>query len=282
MKVGLNLLLWAGTITEEHVPVIEKLAELGYDGVELPIFGYDPAGCEKLRRHLDRLRLGCTLTTCVPPEANPIAEEPEIRKAAVRYMKNVVEIAGILGSPIVAGPFTAPVGQLVGRRRTEGEWKRAVEVMQQAAAEAEKAGIKLALEALNRFETYFINTIADAVKFAREVASPAFGIMFDTFHANIEEEDFQSAVKQGGSHIIHVHVSENHRGTPGSGHVPFDRVFGALKSIGYDNWLTIEAFGGSVPEVAAATCIWRDIFRDNFELAEQGLRFVRETWSRAG
>ena len=280
MKVGLNLLLWAGTITEEHVPIIEKLAELGYDGVEFPIFSYDRKTSEKLRSHLDRLQLGCTLTTCVPPEANPISEDPAVRKAAVEYLKNVIDTACVLGSPVVAGPLTAPVGQLVGRRRNEEEWRRAVEVMQEVAAEANRAGVKLALEALNRFETYFINTIEDAVRFAEEVANPSFGIMFDTFHANIEEEDFEEAVKKGGKYILHVHVSENHRGVPGSGHVPFDRVFSALRSIGYDNWLTIEAFGGAVPEVAAATCIWRDLFGDSFDLAEKGLRFVRETWNK--
>lgn len=273
--------MWAGTITEEHIPVIEKLAEIGFDGVEFPIFSYDLKTAEKLRSHLDRLGLGCTLTTCVPPEANPISEDNSIRKASVDYLKKVIETACILGSPVVAGPLTAPVGYLVGRRRTEEEWKRAVGVMEEVAEEAQKAGIKLALEALNRFETYFINTIADAVALAKEVNNPAFGIMFDSFHANIEEEDFEEAVKTGGKYIVHVHVSENHRGIPGSGHIPFDRVFSTLRSMGYDNWLTIEAFGSAVPEVAAATCIWRDLFKDSFELAKEGLRFVKETWEKA-
>jgi len=281
MKIGMNLLLWDGTITEKHVPVLEKLAELGFDGVEFPVFSFDDAVNEKLRGHLDRLNLSCSIVTCVPPEANPIGDDPAVRKAGLEHMKRAIATAGILGADIVAGPFTSPVGQLVGRPRTEEEWKRGVEVMRAAAETAEAAGVKLALEALNRFETYFINTAADASRFAREVGHPNFAIMWDTFHANIEEEDIEKAMMDASEHIIHVHISENHRGIPGSGHIPFDTVFGCLRKMKYDGWLTIEAFGSALPELAAATCIWRELFRDSYDLAAKGLSLIREGWKEA-
>ncbi|HOL96577.1 MAG TPA: sugar phosphate isomerase/epimerase family protein, partial [bacterium] len=205
MKIGMNLLLWEGSITEKHVGVLEDLAAMGYDGVEFPLFAFSRAQqtqCKKLRGHLDRLKLSCSVVTCVPNEANPISEDPAIRKASLEFLKKAIATAEILGSNIVAGPFTSPVGRLVGRRRTEDEWKWGVEVMRKAAMAADKAGVTLALEAINRFETYFINTMADAYQFAKAVDHPRFGVMFDTFHANIEEENIPKAMMTAAEKIV--------------------------------------------------------------------------------
>ncbi|MGC9328092.1 MAG: sugar phosphate isomerase/epimerase family protein [Candidatus Hinthialibacter sp.] len=281
MKIGLNLLLWNAAITDEHVGVLEKLAELGYDGVEFPLFSFDKAQSKRLRKHLDRLKLKCTITSCVPPEANPISPDAAVRREAMSFMKKTVETADILGAEVIAGPFTSPVGLLVGRRRTEEEWKWGIDMMKKVAAMAEKTGVILALEAINRFETYFINTIADAAKFAKEVDHPNFKIMFDTFHANIEEENITKAMEEVGDYIAHVHISENHRGIPGTGHIRFGEVFNTLKKIKYDNWCTIEAFSSALPELAAATCIWRDIFDTNDNLAKNGLSFIQKQWAKA-
>ncbi len=280
MKIGLNLLLWDANITEKHVGILERLADLGYDGVEIPIFSFDRNECKKLRKHLDRLKLKCTITSCVPPDANPISDDAKVRRAALNHMKKTIGIAEILGAEVIAGPFTAPVGHLVGRRRTEDEWKWGVDVMNKVAKATEKGGVKLALEALNRFETYFINTGEDACKFAEDVNHPNFGIMWDTFHANIEEENIQKAMMAASDKILHVHISENHRGIPGAGHIRFGEIFNSLKKMKYNNWLTIEAFSSALLELAAATCIWRDLFRSQDEVAEKGLRFIKKQWDK--
>ena len=143
----------------------------------------------------------------------------------------------------------------MGRGRTEEEWKWGVEILQKASVIAEKAGIDLALEPINRFETYFINTVGDAYTFAEAVGSKNFGIMFDTFHANIEEENMAKALQSVISKVKHFHVSENNRAIPGTGHIRFAELFKVLKANKYDRWMTIEAFGNAVPEVAGATCI---------------------------
>ena len=281
MKIGLNLLLWDGTITDQHIPVMEKLAEIGFDGVEFPIFSFDRPQAKKLRKQLDRLKLKCTITSCVPPEADPISPDAAVRRKALNHMKKTIGIAEILGAEVIAGPFTAPVGKLTGCRRTDDEWKWGLDVMRKVAAASEKTGVILALEALNRFETYFINTSADACKFASEVDHPNFKIMWDTFHANIEEENIPKAMKAAAPYIAHVHISENHRGIPGEGHIRFGEVFKCLKGMKYDNWLTIEAFGSALPELAGATRIWRDLFDDSYGLAQKGLNFIKNGWAKA-
>lgn len=281
MKIGLNLLLWDATITDKHVDVIEKLAALGYDGIEFPVFSFDNKQFKRLRAVLDRLKLKCTITSCVPEDANPTSADAAIRRKALTHMKKTVETAAILGAEAIAGPFTAPVGYFTGKRRTEDEWKWGVELMKKVAVEAEKANVILALEAINRFETYFINTLEDLCLFAKAVDHPNFKIMFDTFHANIEEENITKAMKAAAGYIAHVHISENHRGIPGSGHIRFAEIFKTLKEIKYENWCTVEAFSGSLPELAGATKIWRDMFDTNDNLAQKSLEFIRKQWSKA-
>lgn len=281
MKIGLNLLLWDATITDKHIEVMEKLAALGYDGVEFPVFSFNNKQFKRLRQVLDRLKLKCTITSCVPPEANPTSKDAAIRRKALTFMKKTIETAEILGAEVIAGPFTAPVGYFTGSRPTEDEWKWGVDIMKKVAAETEKTGVLLTLEAINRFETYFINTLAGLCRFAKDVNHPNFKIMFDTFHANIEEENVAKAMKEAGKYIAHVHISENHRGIPGSGHIRFAEIFKTLKEMKYDNWCTVEAFSGSLPELAGATKIWRDMFDTNDNLAKKSLDFIKKQWSKA-
>ena len=147
-----------------------------------------------------------------------------------------------------------------GQAPTEEEKQRAAEVHRKAAELAAKANLTLAVEPLNRFECYFLNTMADAVDYIQRVDHPNCGVLFDTFHANIEEKDPVGCISQHVDMIKHVHISENDRGTPGKGHVDWPGTFKALRSGGYDGWLVIEAFGRALPDLAAATRVWRDFF----------------------
>jgi D-psicose/D-tagatose/L-ribulose 3-epimerase len=169
-----------------------------------------------------------------------------------------------------------------GEGPTEDEKARAVDVHRQAAEAAQEVGLRLGIESLNRFECYFLNTIADAAEYARRVDHPAFGTMYDTFHANIEEKDPVAAFADNVKEIFHVHISENDRGTPGRGHVPWLETFKAIKSSGYDGWLTIEAFGRALPALAAATRVWRDFFPSREEVYVEGYRFIRKMLKKAG
>ncbi|MCS7168619.1 MAG: sugar phosphate isomerase/epimerase, partial [Gemmatales bacterium] len=181
---------------------------------------------------------------------------------------------------LLCGPFHSPVGVVSGTGPTEDEKQRAVEVLRQVADEAQRAGIRLAIEYLNRFECYFLTTAAEAKQLVERVNHPAFRMMYDTFHANIEEKNIAQTIASIRDILIHVHISENDRGTPGSGHVHWDDTFRTLRQIGYDGWLTIEAFGRALPALAAATKIWRDLFSSPEEVYTQGLAFVKSMWAK--
>jgi D-psicose/D-tagatose/L-ribulose 3-epimerase len=276
MKYGINLLLWGANIDESHYPLLEKIKSWGFDGVEIPTFYADEPRYQKLGKKLKDIGLQCSTCVIVSEETNPIAESKEVRKAAVDFLKQTLDLNHTVGSTMMMGPYSSPVGKLVGRGRTDEEWKRAVDVFQQVAPHAEQAGVPMALEYLNRFEHYFINDTVSAAKFIDEVNHSSFKLHYDTFHSNIEEKNIADSVRAGGKRIVHVHISENDRSTPGEGHVRWDESFAALAEIGYDGWLMIEAFGTALPEIAGATCIWRKMFPNEEYLAKHGLAFMKK------
>jgi D-psicose/D-tagatose/L-ribulose 3-epimerase len=287
MKIGFNMLLWTPFVTEEHFGTLQKLKATGYDGVEVPVF----AGCgdvphyQKVAQALKDNGLQCTTCTVMPDgEHNPISPDPNSRQGAVDYLKWVLDCNAALGSEVLCGPYYQPLGGkfFSGTGPTAEEKQWAVEVHRTVADYAQQAGVTLAIECLNRFECYFLNTIADGVKHAKRVNHPNFGVMFDSFHANIEEKNPVGAVRKNVQTLRHFHVSENDRGTPGKGHVPFGRLFKALRRGGYDRWLTIEAFGRSMPELAATTCIWRDVSASPEECYQRGYKMIKEKWEKAG
>lgn len=278
MKIGMNLLLWTGRVGEEHFPLLGQLREMGYDGVELPLFDRDDAHYRRVRAELERAGLECTAVTITNPETNPIGPDPAVRRAAVDMLRERVDTLHLLGGRVLCGPLHSALGQMAGRGRTEEEWNWCVESLRQVAEHAGQAEVVLGLEALNRFELYFLNTAADARRLVDAVGHPNLRAMYDSFHANIEENSIPEAVRSLGDTLAHVHISENHRGIPGTGLVQWDETFAALRAAGYDEWLTIEAFGHKVPELAAATCIWRPIFESEEQLAREGLAFIRRRW----
>ena len=283
MRTGINLLLWTDEPTrEELLPLYERLARMGYDGVELPIFGGEPERFRALGARLADLGLARTATAICTPEADPIHPDVAVRRAALAHLERAVDCAAAAGCELLGGPLYAAIGKFSGKPPSDHEWEASLDVMQAAADHAARAGITLVFEFLNRFEIYLLNDTAQTARYARCVNRANVGVHYDTFHAHIEEKDVARAIEAAGSAIRHVHVSENDRSTPGRGQVRWAETFSALRRIGYDGWLTVEAFGAALPSLAAATKIWRRMFVDEEVLAREALLFVRRAWAEAG
>lgn len=276
----MNLLLWTAHVTEEHFPLMAKLKAAGFDGVELPLFDGDAAHYGKIKKELDDLGLACTTVTVCNPEANPISPEATLRRKGLDRIKWAIEMTATLGGENLCGPYHSPLGVFSGSGPTDMEKAHGAEILHKAAEFAQQNKVMLAIEYLNRFECYFLTTAADAAAFVKRVNHPHFRMMYDTFHANIEEKAIGPTIESIAGSFIHVHVSENDRGTPGTGHVPFDETFRALRKVKYDGWIVIEAFGRALPDLAAATRVWRDLFPTPEEVYTKGLALIKEKWKQ--
>ncbi len=282
MQIGFNMLLWTGHVQPEHWSIIEDIKKTGYDGIEVPIFEGTPDHFSKLGRELDSLGLKRTGLAIFPTvEVNPIGADPRARASALRHIMWAIECCAAMGAPQLSGPIHSTLGYFSGAAPTADERRNGAEFHRAAGDMAKKNGVKLIVEALNRFECYFLTTIADLATYLDTVDHPNVSGMYDTFHANIEEKDPIEAIKTLGRHLSHVHISENDRGTPGRGHIDMNGTFKALKASGYDGWLTIEAFGRALPQLAAATRVWRDFFPDPSQVYREGYQVIRDGWKSA-
>lgn len=275
MKYGMNLLLWTGDLSESHVPVLESLKKMGYDGVEVPMFTADPDKWAKWRKPLDDLGLERTAVTIRTDDNNPISSDPAVRAKGIAATKLTLDACAAAGVQTLVGPYHSAIGLFSGAGPTSDEWKWGVESMRQVAEHAGKVGVMLAVEYLNRFETYLLNCAKDAVRFCKDVNHPNCRTMYDTFHANIEEKSVSGAIREAAPYCAHVHISENDRSTPGQGGVNWKETFDTFKAVNYNGWLMIEAFGLALPEIAAATKIWRKMYTSEEQLARDGLAFMK-------
>jgi len=275
MQFGVNLLLWTAAFEPSHRPLLDRIRNAGFDGVEVPMYKGRDFAVAALRQGLAETQMDCTICSVLVEGLSLISEDKHNRARAMDQMRENIAVAAEAGATLIVGPMYAPVGYLPGRRRTADEWKRGVEAWQQLASWLDEHNVTAAIEPLNRFETYFLNTAEDAARFCDAVGHPRVGVLFDTFHANIEERNIASGYRSLGKHLKHVHTCENDRGTPGSGHVEWREVFEALQELHYDGWLTIESFNSNLPEIAAATAIWRDLADPPESIAFEGIHFLK-------
>jgi len=275
MRFGVNTYIWGATFGPADFHLLPRIAAGGFDGIEVPIL--DPAAfaVDAVRRELDRLGLARTAVANVPAGTSLASSDGGQRQRAREHVAACIKAARDLGAGVLAGPMYTPVGFLTGQRRTSEEWKWTVDSWQHLAGVVDDAGLEIGLEPLNRFETYFLNTAADAARLCGEIGDPRIGILVDTFHANIEEKSIGAALRHAGPHLKHLHVCENDRGIPGSGHVAWEEFFGAVAALGYDGWLTIESFGFSLGELSTAAAVWRDLAPTPDAIAFEGVTFLR-------
>jgi D-psicose/D-tagatose/L-ribulose 3-epimerase len=272
----MNLLLWTDTLSESAFPLLDEVKAIGFDAVELPCFDLDDL--ENYRawgKRLDAVGLSRTGTAVRGAADNPASSDVAVRRRGVEANQRTLDCCAAAGCTALVGPFHSALGSFSGKGPTADEWKWAVDSMRETAEHARKVGVTLALEYLNRFECYLLNTAADGARFCRDVNHPNCRMMYDTFHSHIEEKSIPEAIRALADCLVHVHISENDRSTPGSGNVRWKETFDTLYEIGYDGPMVVEAFGLALEKLVPATKIWRRMFRSEQQLAGDSLRFMK-------
>jgi D-psicose/D-tagatose/L-ribulose 3-epimerase len=276
MRISVNTLLWQVDFTPAHLSLLPRLKAHGFEGVEVPVFQPATFDAAAIRKGFAANGLEMTVCSIVPPGLSLIGDDAGALAKGRQHLRDVIKVTADCGARLIAGPLYCPVGYLPGRRRTADEWKRAVESYQSVAGELAANDITIAIEPLNRFETFFLNTSADAAALCDEINLSRVGVSYDTFHSNIEDKGLGAAIRRIGRHVKFVQTSENDRGTPGSGHVAWQEVISALREVGYDGWLTIESFAPNLGDFSSAVCIWRDIEPVTDSIAFDGVRFLKQ------
>lgn len=273
MKIGINFMIWGGEITPKDEGTLARIKEWGYDGVEIPLVTESAFNVGWLAKALERVGLECTTSTALPQGASLL--DPDQRTKGIDWLIRCIEATAELGGSVCCGPLYSPVGELSGKRRTEEEWASCIEALALLGENARTSGVVLAVEPINRFETYFLNTAADGVKLVEAVNSSHVHLLLDTFHMNIEEKSVTDALIQAMPQIAHIHFSENHRGPIGRGHIDWKSVWQTLVQAGYGEWVVVESFGGHIPELAKAASIWRDLADSPEAFAQESIEVLR-------
>jgi len=278
MKIGMNLLLWtARPDFKKNESLVRQIKNWGFDGIELPASAVNEKDCERFRKLCKELQMGITTVMALNGnECDPISDNMNKRDKAVDEIKKAIDKTVALGGDILTGPLYQGIGSFSGQGPLKNEWLRAIETISKVGEYASKVKVKLALEPLNRYESYLFNTLSDGYKFVKDVGMDNIGLLADTYHSNIEEKNVKEAWEKVIDKIYHVHIAENDRGTPGSGHAIPKEIFKMLTEEGYDGWLVIEAFSNKLPDLIPSMHIWRSFTPTDDEVAIDGLKFIRE------
>lgn len=280
-KIGFNVLAWSAEMSEEIFPILERLKKIGYDGVEFFVGSPDEPVYKKIGDYAADLGLEVTTVLLMGPDENPIDPSPAVRAKALDRLKWGIDRSHDLRSQVICGPFHSAFTVFAQRAPEEDEYNRSAEVLYQAGEYAAQANILLTPEAVNRFECYLCNTMEQLAHLVNKVGHPHVKAMFDTHHANIEEKTLKDAIAYISPILGHFHISENDRGTPGSGHINFDEVFAQLAAENYKGWLTIEGFTRNDPAFANSIGVWRE-FSEPWDMAEKGYQLIKEMATKHG
>src|SRR5262245_2849118 len=275
MKFGANTFIWSEAFGPEHFPVLPRLKEAGFDGIEIAMLAPAEVPAAAIRRELAKYNFQCTCCAAFGAGLNLASDDPYVRAKAMTHVRDSLKAAADLGASQVAGPLYTPVGYFTGVRRTQDAWNRVIDCWQELRADVKNTGVRVAIEPLNRFETYFLNLASAAAKFCDELCATNIGILLDTVHCNIEEKSIGAELNAAGRLLMPIHSCESDRGIPGTGNVHWPEFFQTLAEVGYDGWLTIESFGFSLGAISAAAAIWRDLAPTPESIAVEGIAFLR-------
>ena len=274
---GVDTFIWSELFSENDLWIIPKAKELGFEVLDIAIARPETFPTEKVKQQAEDVGIEIVTTSTLSDKTNIISPDAAIRKAGLDSLKLLVDINVELNSKILAGVIYAGWGCLSGKPRSDQEWQWSVEVMREVAGYAEeKSDMIIAVECINRFETHFLNVAEDAVQYCKDVGTSNMKVHLDCFHMIREELSFAGAVETCGKEYLgYIHACESNRGIPGTGLVPWNEFFTALKGIGYTGPVVIESFDPGFEELNRLCAIWRKFADSGEELAVKGLKNLK-------
>lgn len=275
MKLGIHAMAWTPHWSDDSLPLIDRVADLGLDFIEIPLMGIDDVHPGPIRVRLDGAGIDVVTSTVLSESTDITSPDPAVRAAGLAYLRRCVEVTAELGAPQFSGVIYGMHGKRPRERPGRQEWEWSAECLARLAEYAAEAGITLGLEPVNRYESPLINTCEQALRLAEMIGAANIKIHLDTYHMNIEEKSWRDPVALAGERLCHFHLCENDRGIPGSGLVDWEELFGALGKLHYKGYAGLESFVDVSGDMVAGTCVWRDLAPSGDVLVNEGTAFLR-------
>ena len=275
MKLGIHAMAWTNHWSNASLDLIDRAKGFGLDFIEIPLLDLDDVDPAAIRARLEAAGFDAVTSTVLNAATDLTADDPERRAAGVDYLTRCVEATAAMGARQFSGVIYSEIGRRPPFRPGERHWTWAAEGLRIVADRAADRGVTVAIEPVNRYETFLVNTAAQAVQLCTMIDRPNVGIHLDTYHMNIEEKRWDEPIRQAGARLCHLHLCENDRGIPGTGLVDWDTLFAALGALGYDGYAALESFVDVSDDMRPATPVWRDLAPSGDELVREGTRFLR-------
>lgn len=282
IKYGVSTWLWASPFSTETIQeLFPKIAQLGFDVVEIAVEDPTLIDVKKVKTALNDYGLETAICGAFGNSRDLTNESKQVQQNGLSYIESCLDICAELGVSFFAGPMYSAVGKarMLKPDQRKAEWDLAVHNLQKVCDMAGARGLNIALEPLNRFESDLVNTVDDVMRMVKDINHPTANVILDSFHMSIEERDVEQAIKSVGDKLIHLQVSENYRGAPGSGQTPWDAYKRGLESIGYNGIVSIESFTTQNVELAGAVCFWTPKADTQDDFAKDGLKFLK-SWAK--
>ncbi len=281
VKYGVSTWLWESPFNSQSIALFPKIKKLGYDLVEIPVEEPDLIDGEVIKKALKDNGLQAVVCGAFGPSKDLTHEDAAVHQNCFNYIEKCFQLCNLWEVDFLAGPMYAAVGKarMLSKEERKREWDLAVSNVAKVCAMAQDHGVSIALEPLNRFESDMVNTAEDVMNFIADVNHNRAKVLLDGFHMTIEEGNIAQAIKTVGDKLIHVQVSENHRGIPGTGLTPWADFAEGLKAINYKGAIVIESFTPEIKELAGAVCIWKNLAKSQDQFASQGIDFLKRTFN---
>ena len=269
-KLGIFMNFWENEWKADHVKYIKKAAEIGFDILEFqaqPLLDMSYERMDEIKDVAEQYGIELTYSLGLDKKYDISSTDEAVRLGGIRYLSEIMDRVHYMGGKIISGVSYAGWGVPEGNFNKEELFKNSVSSMKQLVKKAEEYGIIYAVEAVNRFEGVLINTAKEAVNYVKAVDSPNMGVLLDTYHMNIEEDNIGDAIRYVGNLLVGFHTGENNRTAPGKGHLDWDEIFGALAKINYQGRIVSEPFVVAGGKVGRDICVWRNLIDEVSEEA---------------
>ena len=280
IQFGVSTWLWQSPFTTASVSLFPKIKAMGFEVVEIPVEDPDLIDGLKVKQALEDNGLQPTVCGVFGPTKDFTSDDTTLHENSFRYVEQCFELCALLGVSFFAGPMYSAVGKarMVSNEQRKMEWERAVTNLRKVCEMGKGFGQDIALEPLNRFESDLVNTAEDVMRLVSDINHENAKVLLDGFHMTIEEKNIREAINSVGDKLIHVQVSENHRGIPGTGLTPWQDFKLGLEDINYSGAMVIESFTPEIKELAGAVCIWKHLAKSQDEFASEGIHFLKKTF----